>query len=96
MNDRKIKPLIASILGKILKAKRMELNLSQYDLADRFEIDRSFISLVESGKHELSVSKIFILCQALGITPSEFIRDVEIEFEKVVKENPLYNEDDEA
>ncbi|WP_088831845.1 helix-turn-helix domain-containing protein [Paenibacillus tyrfis] len=93
MDDRKIKPLISSILGKTLKAKRMELNLSQYDLADRFEIDRSFISLVESGKHELSVSKIFMLCQALDITPTEFIRLVESEYVKAVIENPLDNEE---
>ena len=93
MDDRKIKPLISAILGRILKAKRMELNLSQYDLADRFEIDRSFISLVESGKHELSVSKIFMLCQALDITPTEFIRLVESEYDKAVVENPLDNEE---
>ncbi|WP_167859620.1 helix-turn-helix domain-containing protein [Paenibacillus cymbidii] len=93
MNDRKIKPLISAILGRVLKAKRMELNLSQYDLADRFEIDRSFISLVESGKHELSVSKIFMLCQALDITPTEFIRLVESEYDKAVVEHPLDNEE---
>lgn len=93
MDDRKIKPLISAILGRILKAKRIELNLSQYDLADRFEIDRSFISLVESGKHELSVSKIFMLCQALDITPTEFIRLVESEYDKAVVENPMDNEE---
>ncbi|UUZ83197.1 helix-turn-helix domain-containing protein [Paenibacillus sp. P26] len=94
MDDNKIKTLISAIIGKTLKAKRMEIGLSQYDLADHYDIDRSFISLVESGKHELSVSKIFILCKALGIKPSDFIRDVETEYEKAVKDNLLDYEDD--
>ncbi|MUG48070.1 helix-turn-helix domain-containing protein [Paenibacillus woosongensis] len=78
MNNGKIK---ASI-GKVLKSLRIKQNLSQEDLAGICQVDRSYISMIEVGRNEPSVTKIFELCTGLKIKPSDFLRLVEIEMEK--------------
>ncbi|WP_201450069.1 helix-turn-helix domain-containing protein [Hydrogenophaga sp. PBL-H3] len=50
---------------------------SQTDLALRADVDRNYISLVELGKNSPSVRLVFKLCDALDLTPSELMKDVE-------------------
>lgn len=74
--------VIKQIIGKIIKSLRFKQELSQEDLAGLCELDRSYISMIESGKNEPSVTKIFELCVGLKIKPSSFFQLVEIELEK--------------
>lgn len=74
--------IIKKIIGKTVKAIRMKKGISQEDLAFSCDVDRSYISLIEVGKNEPSVSKIFEICEGLKIKPSDLIRMVEIEYEK--------------
>ncbi|MEF3302487.1 helix-turn-helix domain-containing protein [Paenibacillus sp. GYB003] len=74
--------IIKKIIGKTIKAIRMKKGISQEDLAFSCDVDRSYISLIEVGKNEPSVSKIFEICEGLKIKPSDLIRMVEIEYEK--------------
>ncbi|WP_082927479.1 helix-turn-helix domain-containing protein [Paenibacillus oryzisoli] len=69
-------------MGKIIKARRIKQGLSQEDLAGICEVDRSYISQLERGLNEPSVSKLFELCEGLNMKPSDFIKLVEIEYEK--------------
>ncbi|WP_289137749.1 helix-turn-helix domain-containing protein [uncultured Brevibacillus sp.] len=80
MNNQSI--IIKQIIGKTVKALRVKRDLSQEDLAGLCEVDRSYISMIEVGRNEPSVSKIFELCDGLKIKPSDFFRIVEIEYEK--------------
>jgi transcriptional regulator with XRE-family HTH domain len=73
-------PDIKPILGKIIKTLRIKQNLSQEDLAGLCEVDRSYISLVERGENEPSISKIFDLCEGLKIRPVNFFGLVEMEY----------------
>ena len=54
-----------------LKKIRNEKNLSQDDLAVSDEISRSMISLIETVKTDLTVSKVKIIADALEVHPKE-------------------------
>jgi len=74
--------IIKQIIGKTLKAIRLKQGLSQEDLAHECDVDRSYISMIEVGRNEPSVTKIFELCKGLKIKPSDFFKLVEGEYEK--------------
>ena len=63
--------------GSILQELRLEKNLSQSELAKLSQIDRTFISLLERGIRQPSLTTIFHLASAFKIQPSEFISKVE-------------------
>jgi len=73
---------LKQIIGKIVKAIRIKQGLSQEDLAHECDVDRSYISMIEVGRNEPSVTKIFDLCKGLKIKPSDFFKLVEGEYEK--------------
>ncbi|WP_231575258.1 helix-turn-helix domain-containing protein [Paenibacillus sp. FSL P4-0081] len=75
--------IIKQIIGKTFKAIRIKQGLSQEDLAHECNVDRSYISMIEVGRNEPSVTKIFDLCKGLKIKPSDFFKLIEIEYEKV-------------
>ncbi|WP_301953165.1 helix-turn-helix domain-containing protein [Paenibacillus tritici] len=75
--------IIKPIIGKTLKAIRIKQGMSQEDLAHECNVDRSYISMIEVGRNEPSVSKIFDLCKGLNIKPSDFFKLIEVEYEKV-------------
>ncbi|ETT56793.1 helix-turn-helix domain-containing protein [Paenibacillus sp. FSL R7-269] len=74
-------PILKQIIGKTIKAIRMKQGLSQEDLADKCDVDRSYISMIEVGRNEPSVTKIFDLCKGLNIRPSDFFKMIEGEYE---------------
>ena len=41
------------------------------------DVDRNYISLIELGRNSPSVRMVFRLCDALDITPSDMLKDVE-------------------
>ncbi|WP_247740841.1 helix-turn-helix domain-containing protein [Cohnella sp. LGH] len=77
--------IIKQIIGKTFKAIRLKQGLSQEDLAHECDVDRSYISMIEVGRNEPSVTKIFDLCRGLKIKPSDFFKLVEGEYEKAWK-----------
>lgn len=52
-----------------LKRIRNEKGLSQDDLAVSDEISRSMISLIETVKTDLTVSKVKLIADSLGVHP---------------------------
>ena len=75
--------LLTAIIGETLKEVRLtRTSLRQEDLAGMCRVDRAYISLIERGKNEPSVSKIFELCEAMNISPTEFMHMVEEEYKK--------------
>jgi transcriptional regulator with XRE-family HTH domain len=63
--------------GQALRSLRTKRNWSQTDLALRADMDRSYVSLIELGRNSPSIRMLFQLCDALDITPSALIKDVE-------------------
>lgn len=76
-------PMLTAIIGQTLKEIRVtRTNLRQEDLAGMCRVDRAYISLIERGKNEPSVSKIFELCEAMNISLTDFFALVEEEYRR--------------
>jgi transcriptional regulator with XRE-family HTH domain len=63
--------------GLVVKQMRKAQGLSQEALADEARLDRSFVSQIETGSKQASLTTIFRLAVALQIDASELIRRVE-------------------
>jgi transcriptional regulator with XRE-family HTH domain len=59
------------IFGKILQEERKAKNISQEKLAKLTGLDRTAISLIETGKRSPTFSTILKICSALEVDPSE-------------------------
>ncbi len=68
---------IESEFGRILKKLRLEKNISQVELAELSQLDRTFISLLERGLRQPSLTSIFQIAIALKVRPSEIVEGVE-------------------
>jgi len=63
------------MIGSSLKKKRLEMNLTQKQLADLAgKIDRSKISDIENGKEDFLISTLLKLCKALNVSISEVLK----------------------
>ncbi len=71
--------------GIVLRQHRLRLSLSQEELAIRSNVDRTFISHIERGKHQPTITTIFKLAQQLNLTPSQMIREAEDLLAKATK-----------
>lgn len=58
-------------LGLNIVYYRKRKRLTQLQLAELVDIDRSHISAIELGNVGASLDVIFRLCKALGVTPKE-------------------------
>ena len=67
---------IRIIIGKRIQVFRKEKNLSQEDLANLANLDRTYISSVENGKRNISIININNICNAVGIQLSDLFKDL--------------------
>ncbi len=79
----KINQTFNDALLKVLKSKRLSLDLSQNELAQRLDVQQSFVSKVESGERNLEFSEVFEMCSILGIKFSTLIEEVLKEFRSI-------------
>ncbi len=75
LGDKEITPNIA--FGKVLRELRLLHGLSQEKLALEANIQRNYVSLIERGINQPTVSTIFKLATALEMKPSEIMLLVE-------------------
>jgi transcriptional regulator with XRE-family HTH domain len=68
--------------GRVLRHLRTELGLSQEALALSAELQRNYISLMELGQNQPTITTIFKLASSLGIEPSELVKMVESEIKR--------------
>ena len=86
------------IIGEKIRRLRMELQLTQEELADRTELTKGYISQVERDLASPSIATLVDILEALGTTLGEFFSDEKSD-EKIVfkqddvfiKEEPDYN-----
>jgi transcriptional regulator with XRE-family HTH domain len=71
--------MVISVFGQVLRTLREGENLSQEKLAEYCDLDRTYISLLERGLRQPTISTIFKIADALNITPSELVKKVEME-----------------
>ncbi|PAD76376.1 helix-turn-helix domain-containing protein [Paenibacillus campinasensis] len=80
--------LIKSAIAKTVQGLHNRKKLTQEDLAGLCNVDRSYISMIEVGRNEPSVTKIFELCEGLGISVASFFQIVEREVQNLKNELP--------
>lgn len=64
---------LQSELGKIIREKRLALNLSQEGLADLAGVHFTYISSIERGERNISLSNIAKISKALGCSMKDLM-----------------------
>lgn len=64
-------------LLKLLREKRKAAGLSQFELARQLGRSQSFVSKYEAGELRLDLIELNLICRALGIPLSSFVRQFE-------------------
>jgi len=59
-------PELIAALGLEVKARRTELELTQEEVAGRMDIDRPYITLIEVGRKQPTISVLYALSAALA------------------------------
>ncbi len=72
MRPSKNQPLINALATEI-KLRRRELGYSQEDLAGHCELDRPYISLIEVGRKQPTLSVLLRLADGLQFSLAEFM-----------------------
>lgn len=63
--------------GRVLRERRLAAGLSQEKLALEAGIDRTFVSLLERGGRQPTLTTLWRLAAALGVTPADLVTGVE-------------------
>lgn len=63
-------------LGRNVRQRRDQQKLSQEQLAELCGFDRTYISLVERGKRNISFTNLVTLAQGLGLTVSKLLEGI--------------------
>jgi transcriptional regulator with XRE-family HTH domain len=59
--------------GKVLRKLRLKAGLTQEQLGLDADVRRTYVSLMELGQNQPTITTIFKLSTALNISPSRFI-----------------------
>ena len=60
-------------IGKLIRNKRIERNLSQESVALLSGIDRSYIGRIERGQVNITVEKLYVIAKVLDIPVKELL-----------------------
>ncbi|MCY1464280.1 transcriptional regulator, y4mF family [compost metagenome] len=67
----------AAMFGKVLRQKRKEAGLTQDKLAEQADIQRTYVSMLERGEYQPTITIIFKLAKGLACTPASLVADLE-------------------
>jgi transcriptional regulator with XRE-family HTH domain len=73
-------PDVGKIFGGVLRRYRNIAGMSQEELADRAEVDRTHISRLERGVQQPTIATLIGLAIALGVPAADLARETEAEF----------------
>ena len=62
-------------LGQNIKRIRLESGISQREMGKKYNISRTYLCKLESGKHCPTIETLRLLAKAYGVTPSMFFFD---------------------
>jgi len=75
-------PDIGSIFGGVLQRHRGKAGVSQEELAFRAGLDRTFVSRLERGIRQPTITTLISLAEALGISATDLVRETESEYSR--------------
>ncbi|MGE9268681.1 MAG: helix-turn-helix domain-containing protein [Verrucomicrobiales bacterium] len=70
------KSLVESV-AECVKRLRRERGISQEDLAERADLDRTYISGIERAVRNISLNSLSSIIRALGLTTKEFLKELQ-------------------
>ncbi|HVX20669.1 MAG TPA: helix-turn-helix transcriptional regulator [Acidimicrobiales bacterium] len=70
-------PDLRVAFGQVLREFRMEAGLSQEALSHACGRHRTYVSLIERGRNQPTITTLWKLAEALGVQPSVMIEHVE-------------------
>ena len=82
MSERK---LILESFGVLIAERRRKLGISQEELAERSDLDRTYISGLERGVRNPSLTAIVKVAKGFGITTDNLLKGLEAKAKKVAK-----------
>lgn len=65
---------LRGVVAKNLRRLRNNSGLSQEDLADRAQINRNYVGMLEREEHSATVDMLEKLAEVLDVDPAEFFR----------------------
>jgi len=77
------KKQLQKCFGESLRNLRIKKGLSQEKLAGECSLDRTFISLLERGLRQPTISTLFKISEVLEIKSSAFIKEIEKNYENI-------------
>lgn len=80
--DAAEKKHIQEVFGVVIKGLRKEKNISQLELAERGNFNRTYVSDLERGVKQASLSTILRLAGALEVQPYELLKLLEKETDR--------------
>ena len=66
--------LISKRLGKNIKKIRTQKGMSQGDICRALDMDRGYMSAIENGKKNITISQLERLAQALGVSSNKLLK----------------------
>jgi len=62
------------ILGELIRKRRININLTQYQLAERSNVDRNYIGMLERGERNPSYLTLLKISHGLNLPLSEILK----------------------
>lgn len=78
MDEQRLK----EVFGQVLRKARNAAGISQEKLALLIGLDRTYISMLERGLRQPTLTTIFLLCPPLNLSPVEMVLKVQECFDK--------------
>ena len=66
------------VLGRAIRARRVELGLSQDKFADLVGMHRAYYGALERGKWNLTVQTLVRVAQGLGVSAATLLQEAEL------------------
>jgi len=76
----KVGSMLIKIFRQVLRELRENENISQEKLAEYCDLDRTYISLLERGLRQPTITTLFKLSKALNIKPSRLVEKVQEQY----------------
>lgn len=70
-------PDIGTLFGEVLTRHRTDAGISQEELALRADVDRTFVSRLERGIRQPTITTVITLAHALGVQAADLVRETE-------------------
>ena len=69
--------LLSPWVGVAIRERREATGLTQEQLAEKADLDRTYISMVERAKRNISIDALNMVADALKTSPSHLVRTAE-------------------